>query len=436
MRQLNDELTGLHSRSGFLSLLRRHIGYANDRHKLLALAVFDIDGFAQINGTSGYGFGDKLLQHVAAQLRKVARKHDYIARIGDDRFALLLPDVLNAGHAELALQKLFRLLELPFEDGEFRLIPAVSAGAALCPIHATHPEYLMRVAELSLASARLQSSRYLFAPDRSSAAPLSELWDLELDLAHALERGELQMHYQPQVRIADLAVTGVEALMRWESPTRGTVPPDVFVPVAERTGHLRKMTAWALNTVLRQSAQWRHDSGRLSVSLNISGNLAIQRDLPELVANSLSLWGSEHVQLILEVTEGSLMDRELALEVLGRLRELGVRISIDDFGTGYSCLAYFKNIPADELKIDKSFVKSLLTDDASADVTTLIIDLAHRFDLSVVAEGIEDAATFDALKAGGCDIAQGFLFGKSMPASEVQPWLDDYTGRHPRNAAC
>jgi diguanylate cyclase (GGDEF)-like protein len=426
MDDLQDRVTGLHDRRGFLSLLRRHIGYANDRKNLLALVIVDIDRFAQINGTSGYAFGDDVLKHLSAQLRSVARKYDHVARIGDNRFALLLPTVLNPGHAELAVQKLFRLLEAPITSGEAPLKLSVTAGAALCPTHATHPEYLLRVAEMSLASARQQGCRYLFAEDHSQTMALSELWDLELNLANALERGELSMHYQPQIRIADMTLTGVEALMRWDSPSRGNVSPSLFMPIAERTGLIRQMTLWALNTVLRQAAQWQHDWGPLSMSLNVPGTLASQTDLPEQIENAMNLWRSDQVRLVLEITEQSLMERDRALDILERIRALGVRISIDDFGTGYSCLAYFKNIPVDELKIDQSFVKSLLADQASADITSLIIDLAHRFQMTVVAEGIEDPQTLQALKAAGCDIAQGYLFGKAMPPKEFQSWLDKH----------
>ena len=196
MKDLRDDLTQLHNRRSFLSLLRRQIGNANDRQNLLALVVIDIDSFAQINGSSGYAFGDHVLRHVAAQLEAVTRTEDYAARIGDNRFALVLPRILNHGHAELAVQKLFRLLEVPLEcDGTRHVIP-VTVGAALCPIHATHSEYLLRKAELALATARLEGRRYLFAPDSPQAHTLSDLWDLELALAGAIERGEMSMHYQ------------------------------------------------------------------------------------------------------------------------------------------------------------------------------------------------------------------------------------------------
>jgi diguanylate cyclase (GGDEF)-like protein len=426
MTDTHDEVTQLLNRRSMLSMLRLQIGYANDRKNLLALIVIDIDRFTQINGSSGYAYGDQVLRHLAQQIESVARERDYTARIGDNRFALLLPRILNHGHAELAVQKLFRLLEVPFESGDSRLTLAVTVGVALCPSHATHPEYLLRKAELALSTARLEGRRYLFAIDNPEGDTLSDLWDLEFALAGVIERGEVSMHYQPLLRASDLHVIGAEALMRWESRPRGMIAPDVFIPIAERTGQIKKLTMWSLNTALRQAGEWKHAWGPLTVAVNLSSDLVSQRDLPELVENALHLWGKDQVRLVLEITERSLMNREHALQILTQLRNLGVKISIDDFGTGYSCLAYFKNIPVDELKIDKSFVSEILIDTASAAITALIIGLAHRFGLAVVAEGVEDVATFEMLKAGGCDSAQGFLFARPMPSSEFQTWLQAY----------
>lgn len=422
MNASEDELTGLHNRRSFLSLLRRQINYANDRRSNLALVVVDVDGFARINGAHGYGFGDALLQHLAAQLGSVARKFDYIARIGGDRFALILPRIMNAGHAELAVQKLCRLLDVPFRSGEHQVRIAASIGVALCPAHATHPEYLLRQAEKAVETARLIGQRSAFAPDDQEPG-LSEFWDIEIELDGAIERGEMLMLYQPQVRIADRRPVGAEALMRWNSGARGLVSPEVFIPIAERTGQIKKLTIWALNTVLRQSAHWKHAWGELAVAVNVPAELVAQHDLPDLVENAMRLWGREDVQLVLEITERSLMDSRHSFEILSRIRALGAKVSIDDFGTGYSCLAYFKNIPADELKVDRSFVTGLLSDPASAHVSTLIVDLAHRFGLSVAAEGIEDEATLQVLRGIGCDVGQGYLFGKPLPAAEMERWL-------------
>ncbi len=433
-----DPLTGVHQRDSFLKLLAARIIRAGDANSRLALVVFDIDNFAQINVTYGYSHGDVVLRHLTKQLREVARKQDVIARIGDNRFALLLDNVLNRGHAELAIQKLKRRLEAPLEIGEHRINIRVTAGAALCPDHASHAEFLMRKAETALASARREQEEYhVLATDGANELELSAQWELEVELGSAIDRGELQMHYQPQIDIRTGRPVGAEALMRWDRYGKDPVSPDVFIPLAERTGKIKTITIWALNTALRRAGEWRSDLGTLNISLNLPGELATQRDLPELVDNALRLWGKPHVKLMLEITERSLMDRQRGRDILMQVRELGVGVSIDDFGTGYSCLAYFKNLPVDELKVDKSFVSELLTDSASLDITTLIIDLAHRFNMSVVAEGVENARTLEVLRKNGCDLAQGFLFGHPMPAGELQRWLLDYQpqgGRAPSGA--
>ncbi len=423
MTATEDELTGLSNRRSCLSLLRRCVTHAIDKRSSVALLVVDINGFSQINGAHGYAVGDQVLLHVKQQLLGVARKTDYVARIGDNRFALILRGIMNKGHAELAIQKLFRMLNAPLQAEDARVNVAVTVGAALCPLHASHPDFLLRRAEAALLRARLSGLHHAFAPDFSPDHDISELWDLEMQLTGAIERGEMVMHYQPQVRLSNLRRVGAEALMRWNSPSRGIVGPQIFIPVAERTGQIKKLTVWALNTALRQASQWPAGDGVTSVSVNLPGSLATQSDLPELVAAALNLWKADHVQLMLEITESSLMDTIHAFPVLERIRAMGVKISIDDFGTGYSCLAYFKNIPADELKVDRSFVSSLLTDQASEDITQLIVDLAHRFGLNVAAEGVEDEATLHALKRIGCDSAQGYLFGKPMPSAELHAWL-------------
>jgi diguanylate cyclase (GGDEF)-like protein len=423
MSGIEDDLTGLHGRRSFLALLRRHIGFANDRQETMALVVVDIDGLSRINAALGCAVGDRVLQHLAVQLRKVARTRDYVGRIGGDRFALLLPRIMNAGHAELAVQKLFRLLDTPFTDGKHKLRLSATAGIALCPQHATHYDFLLRLAERAITRARASARRTAFAEGGVEDGGLSEFWDIEIELDTAIESGQLALHYQPQLRLADLRPVGVEALMRWQSPRRGEIPPGIFIPVAERTGQIKKLTVWALNTALRQAAHWRHPWGGLSVAVNVPAELMVQQDLPDLVENSLRLWGSDGIRLVLEITERSLMDARHSFDILSRVRALGAAVSIDDFGTGYSCLATFKGIPADELKVDRSFVHGLLTDEASSHITNLVIDLAHRFGLTVAGEGIEDEQTLAALRARGCDIGQGYLFAKALPADQLQTWL-------------
>lgn len=420
---LEDDLTGLHHRRGFLSLLRQQVGFSNDRKSLLALVVVDLDGFSRLNAAHGYEFGDQALRHVAAQLKAVTRPQDYVARIGDNRFAMLLTRIMNQGHAELAVQQVFRHLEVPFQGSQGAVRLVATAGAALCPLHATHPEYLLRQAEKSLGMARAAGVRWLFPPEAAEDQTFSEFWDLEIELDGAIERGELLLAYQPKLSMRDLQPVGAEALMAWPHRVRGMVAAEQFIPIAEKTGQIRPMTMWALNTAMRHAAGWKHASP-LTVAVNVPADMVCREDLPDLVENALQLWGAPGIGLALEITERSLVaDPRRAFVILSRIRALGVKVSIDDFGTGYSCLAYFRDIPADELKIDRSFVRGMVVDRASADIAALIIDLAHRFGLSVVAEGVEDAATFGALRERGCDVVQGHFLAKAMRNDAFGNWL-------------
>jgi diguanylate cyclase (GGDEF)-like protein len=428
MSSIEDDLTGLHNRRSFLALLRRHVGLANERKTNLALVVADVDGFARLNAAHGYEFGDRALHHIAQQLRTMARTQDYVARIGDNRFALILPGVMNAGHAELAVQKLFRLFEVPFDGGSGRVRMTATVGVALCPLHATQPEFLLLQAEKSLELARATGQRWLFPPESSDDQGLSELWDLEIELDGAVQRGETFLVYQPKLRLVDLVPVGAEALMRWQHRSRGLVSPGQFIPIAEQTGQIKRMTIWALNSALRHAGEWKLPHVPFNVAVNVPPELVGQDDLPDLVENALNLWSTPDVQLVLEITERSLvMDPRHSFRILSRIRDMGVKISIDDFGTGYSCLAYFKDIPADELKIDRSFVSGMLIDATCADITSLIIDLAHRFGLHVVAEGVEDEETLEALRVRHCDVVQGHLFAKAMDLGDFSRWLSDGT---------
>jgi diguanylate cyclase (GGDEF)-like protein len=423
MTGLDDETTGLQNRRSFLSSLRQQVNFSNESRAPLALLVVDIDGFARLNAAHGYEFGDQALKYVAQHLRAIARPQDYVGRIGDNRFGLALTRVMNQGHAELAVQQVFRHLEVPFQGPQGTVRLNATVGAALCPQHASHPEFLLRQAEKSLELAREGELRWLFPPEAEQDQQFSEFWDLEIELDGAIQRGELLLGFQPKLRMSDLHPLGAEALMSWPHRSRGTVSPDQFIPIAERTGQIRPMTVWALNTALRHAGTWRYPAP-LTVAVNVPADMVGREDLPDIVENALRLWGSPGIELVLEITERSLVaDPKRSFAILSRVRDLGVKISIDDFGTGYSCLAYFKDIPADELKIDRSFVQAMATDAASADIAALIIDLAHRFGLSVVAEGVEDQATFDLLRQRNCDAVQGHLFAKTMRLDGFTQWL-------------
>ena len=420
---MEDALTGLHDRKTFFSLLRQQVDIAIDQHAGVGVLVVDIDDFARHNNVLGYDQGDLILVGFAQVLKHVARSSDYAARIGDNRFALILPSVKNLGHAELAVHKLHRLQEVPLELGDSEVRIYTTAGLALCPQHATHPENLLKEAERALLIAK-RTQQPFFVSKSTEVNKEAERWDLEMDLRSATRSDQFVLHYQPQISFETFRPVGAEALIRWNSPTRGLMSPGLFLPIAQEAGLLKEITAWVLNTALRQAADWPAGLKPLSVSVNVPPTIVILPEFPDILNSALRLWWTEGTVLVVEITEDALAsDPERLAGILSEIEELGVRVSIDDFGTGYSSLAYFKNLPASELKIDRSFVKGLLSNRADKDIVHLIIEIAHRFDLEVVAEGIEDVDTLKKLRVMGCDIAQGYLLGKPMPQSDLIDYL-------------
>jgi len=420
---MEDALTGLHDRKTFFSLLRQQVDFAIDQHAGVGVLVVDIDDFARHNNVLGYDQGDLILVGFAQVLKRVARSFDYAARIGDNRFALILPSMKNLGHAELAVHKLHRLLEVPLELGDSEARIYTTAGLALCPQHATYPEDLLKEAERALLIAK-RTQQPFFVSKSTEVNKEAERWDLEMDLRSAVRSDQFVLHYQPQISFETFRPVGAEALIRWNSPTRGLMSPGLFLPIAQEAGLLKEITGWVLNTALRQAADWPAGLKPLSVSVNVPPTIVTLPEFPDILNSALRLWWTEGTVLVVEITEDALAsDPERLAGILSEIEELGVRISIDDFGTGYSSLAYFKNLPASELKIDRSFVKGLLSNRADKDIVHLIIEIAHRFDLEVVAEGIEDVDTLKKLRVMGCDIAQGYLLGKPMPQSDLIDYL-------------
>lgn len=419
-----DSLTGLMDRRTFLKTLRRDALRTTSSGGLLALLLVNIDQFRRVNSVFGLRKGDRVLVLLGEMLQEITRRRDLVARIGDDEFALMLPGVMNEGHAVLAANKIRRSLELPLEvDGE-RVPLTATIGIALCPNHSTHAESLLKHAELALLKARGAELGYLVA-EPVDDLEIADTWDLEIELETAVENEELELWYQPQVSLSDGAVVRAEALMRWNSPSRGLLRPGVFIPVAERTGRIRALTQWALNTALRQAAECREKTGHaLEVSVNMPANAFQNPELNEMVESAMKLWGTAKGSLTLEVTESLAMaDPESAFAVLKELRRTGARIAIDDFGTGYSSLAYFRDIPADELKIDKVFVQSMNESDKDRALIQVMVDIGHRFDLQVVAEGVERDSELEGIKEMGCDVVQGNLIAEPLPFAEFCDWL-------------
>ncbi len=407
----------------FLRLLERALG--DQTSSSLGLIVAKVENLDQLTTVFGYGKALPLLTALAEKLRAMTGANDTVIRFGDAKFAILIRELKNEGHLVLAANKILREIGDSFDIGGELLAAQMRIGATASRGRGDNPDTMLQQAETALLAARQDNKNFLiYEPDQ--AKRLKNVFGLEKDIETALEHGEISMYYQPKVAAADLRPVGAEALMRWSSPSRGFVPPDVFIPIADATGHIEPLTWFGINAAFRQLNEWPGRWGPLSVAINVTPSLVEQVDLIEMLNNAKGLWGVPDDQITIEVTENALMRPNESFATLNALRESGARVSIDDFGTGYSSLAYFNSIPADELKIDKSFVMKMLEDDGYERVVRTIINLAHSFGLEVTAEGVEDRKTADALAALNCDYLQGYYFARPLPQAEFIAWLADY----------
>jgi diguanylate cyclase (GGDEF)-like protein len=394
--------------------------------KNLALLLININHFRQINIAYGHQVGDLLLDKFFLRLKKLARGQDYIARMGNSEFILALPEIINEGHAALAAHKLLSSLNEPFDLGICKHKVTADMGITLFPNHASNINDLLQKAEIALLEARNSIESYSIYSENSRQIDINS-WDIEIELQNARDQDEFELFFQPQIYLQTGLVIGAEALIRWKNKSRGYIRPDLFIPVAERSGQIYDITWWTINAALRLMKDWPVMETPLNVSVNISAKVLRNHDLVDYIKSALSIWDTEPDRLILEITESALMeDMTTSFNTLDNLRALGLTISIDDFGTGYSSMAYFKNIPASELKIDQSFVSYMLENSMDQHIVKTIIKLAHGFDLKVVAEGIENKETFEALKELGCDVAQGYYLAKPMSQEDLIRWLNNY----------
>ncbi len=417
-----DALTDLPNRTLLHERVAAALGDAPGIPQPLALLLLDLDHFKEVNDTFGHEQGDGLLCQVAARLRVGVRVGDTVARLGGDEFAVLLPGADAAGAARVAAD-IRAALDAPLHvEGQVLRVGA-SVGIALGPAHGADGTTLLRHADVAMYAAKRARTGYaLYDPAQDQHSP--ERLALVGELRAEIEGGALTLHYQPQVDLASGRVCGVEALVRWPHPRRGLIPPDHFIPLAEQTGLIALLTEWVLAEAVRQGRAWQRGGLLLGVSVNLSMWNLHDPALPARVASLLQEQGLPPAWLRLELTEGALMaDPERALDVLTRLAGLGVRLAVDDFGAGYSSLAYLKTLPVDELKIDKSFVRAMATDAADAAIVASTVALGHALGLRVVAEGIEDRATWDLLAEMGCDVAQGYHIARPLPPDALADWL-------------
>ena len=424
----HDPLTGLPSRALFMDRLEQVLKPNARADRCASVLMLDMDGFKEVNDVFGHSCGDVVLIEVARRLSSRVRAEDTVTRMGGDEYAVLLVDA-DAEQAGQTAARLVEALAAPFDLGGASVDLEVSIGIA-----AGRPgdvaDEVTRNADLAMYHAKEQRlGRVHFDDDHSTLSeprPGNRL-DLLGDLRRALQEREIVLHYQPKVNLTTGKMVGVEALARWEHPTRGLLQPVDFIEIVERTNLSRQFTAEVLSIALAQARHWVDLGMEVPVAVNLSRRSLLDPSLPGSVGASLAEHGVPAHLLVLEITEMTVVsDPELAIQILRRLRKLGVKMSLDDFGTGYSSLSYLKNLPIDELKIDRSFVRQL-TEEGSRDSILVrgTVELAHNLGLSVVAEGVEDAETQQHLDALHCDVAQGFHFARPMPAAELDTWLVD-----------
>jgi diguanylate cyclase (GGDEF)-like protein len=412
-----DRLTGLPNRVQF----RDTVLAAIERGGELAVIMLDLDRFKHVNDVLGYASGDRLLQGVAERLRGVVREGDTIARLGGDEFALLL-DRADAERAQAMAVRIAAAFESPLRLDDQPVDLSAGLGIALWPTHGPEGDTLLSRAEVAMYAAKRRTAGaqlYDASLDSASAQNLSLLSELR----EAVEQGQFRLYLQPKVRVADGTLCGAEALVRWQHPQRGLVPPLEFIPFAEQTGFIRQLTLWMFAEVARRQSALAA-LGVARVSINLSTRDLLDVELPEKLDALLAQHRATAQRLCLEITESAIMDDpERAEATLQRLAQRGFKLSIDDFGTGYSSLAYLKRLPVHELKIDKSFVMAMELDDSDAKIVRSTTDLAHGLGLSVVAEGVENASILQRLNALGCDEAQGYHLSKPLDVTAFEAWV-------------
>jgi diguanylate cyclase (GGDEF)-like protein/PAS domain S-box-containing protein len=430
----HDPLTDLANRALFTERVAGALARRDDSSTAaVAVLLLDLDDFKTVNDSLGHAAGDELLVAVAARLRSCVRPGDTLARLAGDEFAILLDEIEGPTAAVAVAKRVGKRLEEPFEIDAMEIAVRASIGISLGQNAEARPEDLMRDADVAMYAAKAggKGGFEVFEPHMRQA--VVKRMELKGDLRHALERGELQVHYQPYVKLDDESIVGAEALLRWEHAERGEIPPRDFIPLAEEMGLIVPIGRWVLAEACAQAVEWgRRWPGipPLTVSVNVSARQLVDRPFVGDVAGIVSAHGLAAGQLVLELTESSLVeDPDQAVQRLLELRDLGIRLAIDDFGTGYSSLGYLQRYPIEILKVHRAFVAELGRDPEEPALAKAILQLANHLGMETIAEGVEDAAQVASLRALGCGFAQGFYFARPLPAAEFAALLDARTTR-------
>lgn len=430
--QPEETSSNISSRKVFYSHLQQAVGAARRDNKPLALLMMDLDRFKEVNHTLGHRMGDLLLEQVGPRIQRALERADVLVRLGGDEFAVLLRGAASASQATGVAREIIKSLEQPFVLEGLKVDIQASIGIALFPDHGSTADALMQRADIAMYAAKANKAGYsVYASEQEQSNPqrLALMGELRQGIVH----DQLFLVYQPKVDLQTGRVEGVEALVRWKHPRLGVIPPDQFIPVAEQTGLIMPLTLWVLNDALRQWHKWREAGLELNVAANLSMLNLHSRALPHQIEGLLKACNVPSGFLGLEITESSIMeDPTRAMEILKQMSDMGLQFAIDDFGTGYSSLAYLKKLPVDELKIDKSFVMNMASEEDDTVIVRSTIDLGHNLGLKVVAEGVENQETIEKLTLLGCDIAQGYHLSRPLPAAELTRWLTELAKGPPK----
>ncbi|HEV2893714.1 MAG TPA: EAL domain-containing protein, partial [Actinomycetota bacterium] len=426
----HDSLTSLANRALFKDRVDHALQRTKRQTPSVAVLFLDLDGFKEVNDSLGHAAGDRLLIQVAERLHSCVRPSDTVARFGGDEFAVLIEDASDDIDVVQVADRVLEGLRQPFEVNGRELHVRGSMGIARMESDVDGADQLLRNADLAMYRAKAAGQGGYERYDPEMHTELVQRVQLESDLRRALEAGELFLQYQPTFDLGSGQLVGAEALARWNHPVRGLVPPTEFIPLAEASGLIRPLGAWVLREACRQAAEWQRNSPPrerpLTLNINLSGRQLQSPEVVDDVARALKESGLPPSALVLEMTESVLMDdSEDVLAILKQLKQLGPRLAIDDFGTGYSSLSYLHRFPVDMLKIDRSFVERLSHASDNAELARTIVRLGQSLQLVTVAEGVEDSAQFLALRRMGCDVGQGYYFGRPMESEEISRLLGD-----------
>lgn len=425
----HDALTGLANRNQFLELLGPAIARSRaSSEEQFALLFLDLNRFKTVNDSLGHSVGDRLILDVAVRLAELTGEAGTVGRFSGDEFAILLREIPSQKDAEAFAERVAEELSRAFELEGRQIFTSVSIGIATSAARYENADEILRDADIAMYYAKETNKSYVVFDQIMHARAVS-LLELETDLRLALERDEFELFYQPLVNLDDVSLMGFEALVRWNHPSRGLITPGEFIEVAETTGLMIPMTVGLLRSACEQARAWKEEGlapESLIVSVNLSASHLVQRGIVDQLRTILFETGTEPGHLKLEITESAVMQNaEHTINVLNKIRDLGIRLSIDDFGTGYSSLSYLHRFPIDTLKIDRSFVGTMEDGSENGEIVRTVIALAKALKLSVIAEGIESIHQFHQLRILGCEYGQGFLFSRPLPASEAAKLLVD-----------